>query len=90
MSDSILGDERRLNDILWVDIEGYNNECVHTTGVRPATLAEIAEVHPKCKTCKHILHESTNGYKWSWCAVSGMQGMNPITYYCGSHSELTK
>ena len=48
-----LSDENRLNDHLWVDIEGHDEEGRYQTGCRPATPAEVAEAHPKCGTCGH-------------------------------------
>jgi hypothetical protein len=83
---SELSDEIRLNDILWVDVEGYNEEAVWVGCHRPATTAEIMEAHPVCNQCKfmdHIRGETVDDWE---CDNDNSpcfgRSINPTTDYC--------
>lgn len=93
-----LSEENRLNDHLWVDIEGYDEEGRHQTGCRHATPAEVAAAHPKCGTCRFYGRNSSLRVKPCNACMNPRSPyfvvaddiINPALDYCRHHSELNK
>ncbi len=85
---SELSDEIRLNDILWVDVEGYNEEAVWVGYHRPATTAEIMDAHPVCFECNFIIHVSNEYLGDCWKCNNTKSSCfdrrikDPTTDYC--------